>query len=71
MILGARLQGAPFVPQSGFIRVLIRNEDFDAREMAIESIEKAMALLFNRSGERYVHGDIFVAINQDLHGSIS
>ncbi len=56
---------------SGFIGVLVGEEDLDAGEIAVEPIEKTVEFGFNRGGELCVHDDIFVAINQNLHGSIS
>ena len=71
MVVGSSLQDAAFVSWSGFVGVLIGEEDFDAGEVAVESIEKTVDLVFHRGGEVRVHGDVLVAVDQDLHGSFS
>jgi hypothetical protein len=44
--------------------VPIGEEDVDAGEMAIESVEETVELGFDPSGERRMHDDVFVGISQ-------
>ena len=70
MIPGPGLDDAAYVLQTGLAVVSVGEEDVDAGEMAVESVEKMVKFGLDRGGESGVHGDVLVAVDQDLHGDL-
>jgi hypothetical protein len=56
-----------FVLRSGFVAVFIREVDFYAGEFVFISVQDAVKIGFDQVGEFFVHGDVLVAADLNLH----
>ncbi len=60
-------QDAAFVLRSGFLSVFVGEVNFNASELVFETVQDAVEIGFDQVGEFFVHGDVLVAADLNLH----
>jgi hypothetical protein len=60
-------EAAAFVLRSGLVSVFVAEMDLNASELVFKSVQDAVKIRFDQVGEFFVHGDVFIAADLNLH----
>jgi hypothetical protein len=67
MVSMTNFQDTAFVLCSGFISVFVREMNFNTSELVFEAAQDAVKIGFDQVGEFFVHRDVFVTADLNLH----